>query len=236
MNYTNNGTARMSYDRVKQTLYNAWIKNFGGNSDQCWAYVESLKLAQNEVRLENKLTAANTNYLFGTTPQQVNTSGVKFNTEQRMNQQDTLVASEFGIFVGLPSSDTDIFWELQTYADPFIFGAADAALINGALFSNGQLKMSVNNDVIIPGRGVFGNLYKPQTQQTAAVGAASPMNQIRGADDGFVTAEPNLYLIGSKNTVPEIILPGVLTGLAATTARIVIVFRGILAQNSTVVS
>lgn len=236
MNYTNNGTARMSFNNARQAIYDAWIESFGGNSKQCWAYVNSLKLAQNEVRLEVKLTANNTNYVFGTIANQASSSNQQFPTEQRLLQQDTLIASEYGVYVGLPSSDADTTFELQTFANPAIFTPADAALINGILYSNSKLKVTVNNDVVVPGRGIFANLYKPQTQQTAAVGAGSPETQIRGAEDGMVTIEPNIYLIGSKNSVPEIILPNSLTGLTTTFARLIIIFRGLLAQNSTVVS
>ncbi len=236
MNYTNNGTARMSYDVVYQNLYNAWIKSFGGNSKQCKDYIDSLKLAQHDIRVENTLTPNNTNYVFGVIDNQQSTTGIQFKTESRLKQQDTLICTEFSVYVGLPANDADIFWERQTYANPFLFGAADAALINGAVFSQGKLKITVNGDVIVPGRQLFANLFKGQTQQTAALGAGSPQSEVRGAVDGYVTAEPNLYLIGSKGSIPEIILPGALVGLAATTARIGIEFRGFLAQNSTVIS
>lgn len=237
MNTKNNATARMSYDNVKQTLFEAWVKNFG-NPEQVRQYVESLKLAESEVRLENTLTANNTNYTFGVTPQQNSTSGVKFRSEQRLNQGDTLIITSYGIFVGLPltTDPNDVNWKLESYANPFIFGAADAALINNFLYSNGNLKLTVNNDVLIPNIDLWRNVYVPQTQQTAALGAGSPMDQICGAEDGFVAVEPNLYLIGTKNSIPEIILPAAMAALTATTARVVIKFRGFLAQNSTVFS
>jgi hypothetical protein len=42
-------------------------------------------------------------------------------------------------------------------------------------------------------------------------------------------------LIGSKNYIPSIILPAALAAVE-TVQRAVIIFRGILAQNSTVIS
>jgi hypothetical protein len=95
--------------------------------------------------------------------------------------------------------------------------------------------MRVNNDVIIPFRGLLNHWYKPQTQQTAALGPASPQDQFRGAEDGFITQEPNLLLIGSKAYVPQIELPAALSS-AAEFLRCVLIFRGILAQNSTVIN
>jgi hypothetical protein len=95
--------------------------------------------------------------------------------------------------------------------------------------------MNVNNDVVIPYRGLFNHWYKPQTQQTAALGAGSPGDQIRGAEDGMITFEPNAILIGSKGYQPQIVLPAAMAS-AAQFLRCILIFRGILAQNSTVVS
>jgi hypothetical protein len=87
----------------------------------------------------------------------------------------------------------------------------------------------------MPYRGLFNHWYKGQTQQTAALGAASPADQIRGAEDGFITDEPNILLIGSKGYIPQIILPAAIA-LTSTHVRAVLIFKGILAQNSTSVS
>lgn len=237
LNTKNNASARMSYENVRLVIFNAWIKSFQGDQQACWDYVNSLKLAENTVRLENLLTAANTNYIFGVTPQQQSTSGVKFKTENRLNQGDTLIITSYGLFLGQPATAdiNDVNYKLHTYADPVAFGA-DSPLLNNILYSNSNLKLTVNNDVLLPGIDVFRHLYVPETQATAASGAGSPIDQICGAEDGFVAVEPNLYLIGSKNSIPELILPATITALASTTTRLVLMFRGFLAQNSTVVS
>ena len=236
MNNTNNGTARMSYNNAIQQLYDAWIGSFAGDRNQTMNWIMSLKLAQYTVVLEQVIPTNTTNIIFGVTAQQPSTSGVNYKTENKLKQQDTLIASEYGLLNGLTTGDADINWEPQTYACPAIYTAADAALINNVIYGNGSLKVTVNNDVVVPFRDLFSNLYVPQTQQTAAVGAGSPLNQKRGAEDSFCTMEPNIYLIGSKNSVPEIILPGAVAALSTATARLRLVFRGLLAQNSTVVS
>lgn len=226
----------MSYENARQTIFDAWINSFGGNATECWNYVNSLKLSQNDIRLENKLTAANTNYLFGTIQNQVSTTNIQFATEERLNQQDTLIATEFAVMVGLAANDNDTLFEIFPFANPAIFGAADAAIINAGLYANGKIKISVNNDVIVPSRRLLANKYVPETQLTAAPGAGSPITEFDGAVDGLVTMEPNIYLIGSKNSVPEIILPSALTGLSSANVRVVLLFSGFTAQNSTVVS
>lgn len=235
MNQKNNYTARMSYNEAKQRFYDAWIESFGGNGAACTAYVNTRKLSQSTIRLEVELNIANTNFVFGVTPQQQNSTGVVFPTERRLDLQDSLVVSEYGIFVCKPTSRADINFKLRTYGNIVDFTAAGAAAIDGTLYSNGYLKTTVNNDVIVPYRDLFSNLYRPQTQQTAALGAASPDDQICGAEDGAITNEPNLLFIGSKNTIPEIILPGTMAVVDAFT-RVVYIGRGVLAQNSTVIN
>lgn len=235
MNSTNNASARQSYDNAKQVLFNSWISSFNGDTKACWAWVNGRKLSQHEIRLEVGLNTSNNRFAFGVTPNQSSSSNVIFPTENRLQLQDSLIVSEYGIFVAQPSSATDVAFTLQTYGNTQVFAAADAAALDSTFYSNGTLQTRVNNDVIIPYRGLFNHWYKPQTQQTAALGAGSPKDQLRGAEDGFVTQEPNLLLIGSKNYVPEVVLPGALASAAAF-LRCVLIYRGVLAQNSTVVN
>ena len=225
----------MSFDIARKLLYDAWIKSFNNDAQACTQYVNSRKLSQHEIRLEVGLNTANNRFAFGMTANQANTSGVIFPTENRLDLQDTLVCSEYGIFVAQPTSNTDTAFTLQTYGNTQVFAAADAAALDSTFYSNGFYQMRVNNDVIVPYRGLFNHWYKPQTQQTAGLGAGSPKDQLRGAEDAMITQEPNLLLVGSKNYVPEIVLPGALASAAAF-MRCVLIYRGVLAQNSTVVN
>lgn len=238
LNTKNPVAARMGYQQVRQQIFDAWIKSFGGDVTRCWDYVDSLKLAPNTVRLENVLSPNTANYTFGVTPQQANNSGVQYRTEKRLNQTDTLIVTSYGILVGLPLTNdpNDVNWSLRTFANPLEFGTADAKLINDVIYSNSNLKVTVNNDILIPSADVFQNLFIPETQATSAPGAGSPLTEITGAEDGFVAVEPNIYLVGPRNSVLEVILPSSMTALAATNARIAIVLRGYLAQNSTVMA
>lgn len=232
MNNTNNYSARMSYDIAKQVLFNSWIGSFDGDAQACWAWVNGRKLSQGSVRLETGLNVNSNVFTFGVTPDQDNSSSVKFKTERRLRLQDSLIISEYGVFVGQPSSNDDTAYKLHTYGNTQDFAAADAAALDSTFYSNGYFLMGVNNDTIIPYRELFNHWYVPQTQQTAALGPASPKDQIRGAEDGFITQEPNVLLIGSKGYVPQITL---LSNLASAAAflRAILIFRGILAQNST---
>lgn len=235
MNSTNNASARQSFEIAQQILFNAWIGSFNGDVNACRNWVNNRKLSQGEIRLEVELNTQNNRFVFGVTPNQANSTNVIFNTENRLNLQDSLIASEYGIFVAQPSSRTDTAYVLNTYGNTQVFAAADAAALDSTFYSNGFLQTKVNNDVVIPYRGLINHWYKPQTQQTAAIGAGSPKDQLRGAEDGYVTQEPNLLLIGSKNYQPEIVLPSALAS-AASFLRAVLIYRGVLAQNSTVIN
>jgi hypothetical protein len=238
MNNTNNSSARESFNHAKRMFYRAFRDKFpqGAAGDQlCNAWVDNLKLSQSEVRLEVQLTAAANIFVFGVTPNQANTTGVVFNTEQRLQLQDSLCVNEYAILVGNPSSAIDTAWQIKSYGSQPTFAAASANALNSTFYSNGKFVIKANNDVIMPYRGLFNHWYRPQTQQTAAFGAGSPEDQIRGAEDAFITDEPNIVLIGSKNYVPQIELPAALASVDAF-ERAIVIFRGILAQNSTVVS
>lgn len=238
MNNTNNISARESFDRAKKMFWRAMRNQFqpGAAGDkQCADWVESLKLSQNEIRLEVNLNTTSTTFLFGVTPNQVNTTNVQFATENRLNLQDSLCINEYGIFVAQAAGNTDTTFKLRTYGNTQDFAAADAAALDSTFYSNGGFQMNCNFDVILPYRGLFNHWYKGQTQQTAALGAGSPDDEIRGAQDGMITAEPNIILIGSKNYEPKIVLKSALASAAAN-LRCILIFRGILAQNSTVVS
>lgn len=245
MNNTNNQTARESYRIAIGLLYNAMRNKFPTASnpdksqqsgdDECMAWVQSRKLSQSEIRLEVQLNAANNIFKFGMTAKQPNSQAVQYITEQRLEEQDTLICSEYGIYVANPASLTDTNFQLFTHGNPIAFTAAQAASIDGTFFMNGKYIIRVNNDVIAPYRQLNNHFYRGQTQQTAAIGAGSPQDQLRLAEDGLITQEPNLLLVGSKAYVPQIELLSNMADVAEGT-RAVLIYKGILAQNSTVIN
>lgn len=246
LNNTNNISAADSYMKSKRMFFRAFRDKFVGynsadpnlmaQGDQaCQMWVDTLKLSQNEVRCEVQLSNNANTFTFAVLPNQQNTSNIIFNTEKRLTNQDSLCVQEYGLFVGNPSSQSDTTWSLHTYPNTQDFSAADVAALNSTFYSHGWFEMRVNNDVVIPYRGLFNHLYRPQTQQTAALGAASPQDQLRGAEDGFITQEPNIVLIATKGSIPQISLPSNMT-IDSEFMRAVVIFRGVLAQNSTVTS
>lgn len=240
MNNTNNWSARQSYTEAKKLLYDSWIGDFlnaNPNNPQkaaqdCSRWVNSRKLSQGTYRFETNLTTGNSIFTFAVTPLQSNSSQVVFPTEIRLAPQDSLITNEYAIFLAQTTGNTDTAFRLRTYPNTQDFAAADVTALNNSFYSNGGFSMKVNNDVIIPYRDLFSHLYAGQTQQTAALGAASPQDQVRGAEDASITDEPNILLIGTKNYVPQIVLAGPIT-LTNANIRCIWMGRGIVAQNST---
>lgn len=240
MNNSNNASARESYNIARAMFYNAFRDQFPATAEgdqKCKELVASFALSQSELRFEVELLSTQNNFLFGVTNNQPNTNNVQFITEQRLNLQDSFCVNEHALLVGFPPSRTSSRFAAQAYANPTIFtGAGVADEINNNLYTNGSLQWKVNNRVLVPYRGTLNHYYKPQTQQTAAYGAGSPLDQFRGAEDGSVTDEPNLVLIGSKNSQIYLNLVSSMSTGTFTTERAILIVRGILAQNSTVVS
>lgn len=208
--------ARMVYENAQRLLRTA----FPGQD------VSRFKTTQGTLRLELALSTALTQYQFQILNQ---TTGAQFNTEIRLNLQDSFVISALAVFIALPASSTSSTFELDTYCNTVKY--TNAAAMN-ALY-NGQLQCKINNDVVIPAWDLQRHFYRPQTQLTAA--ANSPLDQKRLAEDAFYPVEPNVIAIGSKNTQFSIQLPQAITAVDAN-SRVVLLMRGVLAQNSTVVS
>lgn len=217
----NNVAGRMIYDNAKKALYRA----FAGTNPNL--NIEQFKLTQSFIRLEQNIAVGTTNYNFPLLSNQAAAT----NTEQRLNLQDSFVISEIGMYLALPTSATDATYRLTTNASPFIF----TQFAQNRIFYNGKLTISVNNNTILPAWDLQRHYYSPETQQTAAFGAASPIDQLRSEVDGMYACEPNIVLVGSKNYQIGIQLPAGLTAIDAN-SRVILMFRGILAQNSTVVS
>lgn len=224
---TNNMDLRMVYLNAKESLNKAFsdLKDKFGNpiniADIC-------KLTQSTYRFEQLLVVGATQYQFPVLAQQAIVS----NTETRLLQQDSAVIYQLGVFLGAPTSAIDAAFLPDSYPSPFKYGA-NATPAN-ALYS-GNLSITVNNDILVPTWDIFKHLNAPETQQTAALGAGSPQDQMRGCHDGFYPMEPNVVLIGSKNNVININLPVGLTAVQ-TFSRVIVIVRCIVAQNSTVVS
>lgn len=211
--------ARLVFENAKSLVQNA-----GFNVNQA-------VLSQSYLRSEVAMSTSVTNYHV---PVLVNDSqnGSAFVTENRLNLQDAFVVSEIGIFVAKPAASTTTAFPLYTYPNASAFSTTGAA---DALYNlyNGQMNVTVNNRQIMPSWDIYRHLFAPQTQQGAA-STATTIDQNDASAFGYYPCEPNIVLVGSKNNQINLQLPAAIGTLQASTApRIVVIFRGILAQNVT---
>jgi len=188
-------------------------------------------LSQSYIRSEVAMSTSTTSYQV---PILVNSvgAGTNFATNNLLNLQDAFVVSSIGVFVAIPAASTTTAFPLYTYPNATAISTvgAPAALYN---LYNGKLSVVVNNRQIVPSWDLYRHLYVPQTQQGAA-STASTIDENDATEFGYYPCEPNIVLVGSKNNVISLELPGAISTLQAGAApRIVVIMRGILAQNVT---
>mgnify|MGYP001456771953 CR=1 FL=1 len=212
------GGARLVYKNAQQALLKAGVSP------------RNAILSQSYLRFENFLSTTKTSYDFGVLNNQTISGQAQSATEQRLNLQDAFYISEIMVYIAKASSATDNSYKLSTYPSTTIFSTSGAA---AALFTlyNGVLSLTVNNRNIVPNSDLTKFLQVPQTQATAATN--SPIDQFDGGYANVV--EPNLVLIGQKNSLFNITIPSAFAALDANT-KVVILVRGVLAQNVTSVS
>lgn len=224
-----------------QNAYNA-IKAAGMNP-------ASKILSQSFIRTEAPLSTSATAYKFDLLTTE-NSQPAQYATQNKLNQQDVFVVSSlfFGFFAPVTANGSD--GSLMTYPkiglETGAAGNFTAAQALAALYAyNGILTLNVNQTTVIPSWDLFKHLRIPQTQLNAtttgvATGApTAPMHNtfdsIVGADDGFYPVEPNVVISGSKKNNLQVVLPAAIS-VIPTNSRMVIIMRGILAQNASAIN
>ncbi len=210
---------RLIFDNAKALVNNAGFS------------AGSAVLSQSYIRSEVAMSTTTTSY---TIPILVNStgSGTNFATNNLLNLQDAFVVSSIGVFVAIPAASTTTAFSLYTYPNAVAISTSGAAAALYNLY-NGKLSVVVNNRQIVPSWDLYRHLYVPQTQEDGG-STASVIDQNDATEFGYYPCEPNIVLVGSKNNVITLELPGAISTLQASTApRIVVIMRGILAQNVT---
>lgn len=163
-------------------------------------------------------------------------NGNSFNTEQRLALQDAFVVAEIGIFFAKPSGAAATNFKLVTFDDLSVFSTANTATSLLTAY-NGNLQVSINNNVVIPTWDIARHYESPMTQGGVGITAQTvfPVSQNRLSEQGFYPVEPNLVLNGAGNINVTAIFPSSLAAVEAN-QRIVVIFRGIKAQNVTSVN
>jgi len=194
-------------------------------------------LSQSYLRLEVAASTSKTNYQFGVLINDQPQGNPIRQTEQRLNLQDAFFVASVQMFTAIAASATATNFNLQTYPNPRTYSTAGAAAALYNLY-NGYLSLTVNNSIITGSWDLYRHLEINQTQQTVTpVATTIPLDQVNGLMSTSCACEPNWVLIGSKNNTLQINLPSAIDTLqASSTTVLVLILRGVLAQNCTVVS
>jgi hypothetical protein len=213
--------ARLVFDNAKNLVNNA-----GFSAGQA-------VLSQSYIRSEVAMSTSTTSYQI---PILTNSTGANTNfpTNQLLQLQDAFVVASIGVFISAPAASTTTAFPLFTYPNAVTFSTAGAATALYNLY-NGKLSVTVNNRQIVPAWDLYRHLYVPMFQQGSSSSATNGgIDQNDATEYGYYPVEPNIVLVGSKNNVITLELPGAISTLQASTApRIVVIMRGILAQNVT---
>jgi hypothetical protein len=200
-------------------------------------------LSQSYLRLERTVTTSVASYQFGVLVNDTPQGSTIQATEQRLNLQDSFFVSSVSMFVGLQTSfDTVTNYPLYPYPNPHVFsaGVGTATSTSKALWNayNGNLSLTVNNRTIATAWDCFRHYDARTTQQLASPFTASTINvdEMNGGNSASYSVEPNWVLIGSKNNNLTLSMPGAISNIESGTTKLVIILRGVLAQNSTIVS
>lgn len=196
--------------------------------------VANAKLTQSDLVLQQAASTTKTQYQFAILVNNNGSAGTMFNTEVRLNQQDAFIVSAMGFFLSKPTSSTDATYVQETYPNPVIFPTGAASL---ETFYNSLLQIAINNDIVLPVWHMGRHRYVPQSQKVAAAANQNGIgnDQIDLSNDGFLPIEPNIVMVGSKNNIITLTLPVAPATLDANT-RLTLWMRGVLAQNSTIIT
>jgi hypothetical protein len=214
--------SRLVYENATRIVAKAGLMN-----DQTY-------LTQSDLRLEQAVSATKTSYQFAILNNNNGPSGTLFNTEIRLTQQDSFVASQMGFYLGLPSSATDATFILHAYPSPAVFTTSHAA---AEVLYNSVLAIMVNNVNVLPVLSLGRFRAVPQSQQVAPAANQNGIaqDQIDLSSDGKMPVEPNILFIGSKGNIITVTLPAVVATVDAN-MRMILWFGGVLAQNSTIIT
>jgi len=208
-------------------------------------------LSQSYLRFETACVAGATSYKFDVLVNETAYTPSFGQTTNKLNLQDAFVCNQLGVFFGVPPATTGATindYRLLTYpAIGLIGGTAGnftaALAIQAGAFYQGNLSLTINQRTVVPYWDLNRHYAVPTSQLngvTATTAApTAPIHvvddSVNMADSGFYPVEPNIVFAGNKKHDLTINMP-VSVAAWPTNARIVIIARGILAQNTTAIN
>ena len=194
--------------------------------------VDHAKITQSYLRSETALSTASANYHIPVLVNDTQNGAVRIN-ERRLNLQDIFVATEWAVLFGIGSS-TNTAAKLYSYPNTTAFtGTSDDDLWS---LYNGQLSLSINNDLVVPSYDVFRSYFVPQTQGGVGITAQTifPIDQLDASSNGFYPIEPGIVMNGAANINFQLTCGGA-PATITTNSFICVIQRGLLLQNVTTV-
>jgi hypothetical protein len=195
-----------------------------------------VKLTQSTLRLTQKIAPGKTSYQF---PILVNNNGpanTLFPDEVRLNQQDSFIASVLRVTFSQRLTEQDLTFIDYPYPSPTVFSTVGPPTEAASLevFYKGAFKITVNNVVVMPSLLLERFYFVPTSQKAAAIAN----DGVDASSDGLSITEPNIVFIGSKNNLIELGMQGAPATLPALPIAdyITLTIRGLLAQNSTIIT
>lgn len=219
--FVSGSNSRASYRVATQALERAGLS------------AQRAKLTQSYLRFEALMSTSVTQYNLAVLVNQASTgaSGSSFPTENKLNLQDSFIASEIGVFIGKPSSASDATYKLFSYPDPGTF--TTSATASYTLY-NGFFKLTVDNSNVAPYWDLNRHLKIPTTNYsapaTASTGQVNMITEFDGNTQGFAPVQPCWIFNGKQNIQASINLPTAVSTVE-TYQRVIVILRGHLAQN-----
>lgn len=213
--------------------------------------VDKAVLSSGYLQTSVELSQTSTQYTFPVLANSASAQSIlQAPTDQRLQLQDAFFVSSMGFFLQIPTTTDGV--TISQYKDMLLtfpsgyFYPDFNILIMRALW-NAYISITVNQEIVIPFWDTQRHLKINQTQYPTTNGGFpinaffAPFDEVDGSTDGYYPVEPNIILWGSGNNVINFNLPQSLntTGVAWTGSykpRIVLKFRGVLAQNCTTVA
>jgi len=201
--------------------------------------VDEAKCTQSYIRSEAPMSATTTNYQMPLIVNQQNANGSQRVNNNLLNMQDIFIVSDV-LVAWTVATATAVNGKLYTYPNPT--GATSSAIATAlqALY-NGKLSLMNNNTNVVPAWDINRSLFVPRTQENTNFNVAAPtapaqytIDQLNLLEDGFAPVEPNWVINGGGNMQASITLPGAISTIP-TNGAIVLILRGILAQNCSTV-
>jgi hypothetical protein len=221
----NTANSRLVFENARQMVQDAGLD------------LQTTVLSQSFLRTEMLISTTLTKYPIPLLQNNLQ-GGVQYNTSQLLALQDSFVVAEMGVFLAVPSSATDATFSLLTFADPQTLTTSGAATAANTLY-NGYINGMVNNNNILPAWDVSRCKVINTTQNGVPSYTGQTVLELSEVDfssNGFYPVEPNIVIGGGKNNVFTLNLPAAISTVqSGGFSRIVVIMRGLLAQNSTAV-